>query len=218
MRTAVRDADAPATAVRAALNHLALADSWGVLDADGLAPADLASTSATVVDLSGLDRAPASAVVRAVAEGLYHARVEGAVDRLPWLLLDEAHAFTDGVAAGALRRILTCGRAPGVSLALATQRPSALPAVAVSQSDLLVAHRLTSERDLDALARARPTYLDTALAEQLPTGAGDVVVVDDATETVHAARVRRRHTPHGGDSPSVSEIRGDDSPADHSDL
>ena len=205
----VRESDAPKSARRAASNHLALAESWGVFDADGLAPADLASSAATVVDVSALDRAPANAVLRSVATGLYRARVEERIDRLPWLLVDEAHAFFDGVAASALRRLLTRGRAPGVSLVLATQRPSAVPAVAISQSDLLVAHRLTSRADLDALERVQPTYLDTALTEQLPTDPGDVMVVDDATETVHAARVRERHTPHGGDSPRASDSHGD---------
>jgi hypothetical protein len=32
------------------------------------------------------------------------------------------------------------------------------------------------------------------------------VVVDDTTETVHAVTVRRRTTPHGGDSPSASDV------------
>jgi DNA helicase HerA-like ATPase len=196
--------DAPRADRRAAVNHLSLAASWGVFDADGLSARDLANGEATVLDVSGLDTAPMNAVVRGVAEALYRARVDATIDRLPWLLVDEAHTFFDGVAGPALDRILTRGRAPGVSLALATQRPSAIPDVAVSQADLFVSHRLTAQTDLDALARARPTYMDESLDEQLPTAPGDVVVVDDATETVHSARVRQRVTPHGGASPSVS--------------
>jgi hypothetical protein len=109
------------------------------------------------------------------------------------------------VGEAALETILTRGRAPGVSLALATQRPSAVSAVAVSQSDLLVAHRLTAEADLSALAAARPTYLEGTLRERLPAEAGAAVVVDDATETVHAVAVRERATPHGGGSPTASD-------------
>jgi hypothetical protein len=96
-----------------------------------------------------------------------------------------------------------------VSLVAATQRPSAVPAVAVSQSDVLVAHRLTSRADLDALERIRPTYMDGTLLERLPEDVGDVVVIDDATESVHAAHVRQRHTPHDGESPRASELAGD---------
>jgi len=121
----------------------------------------------TVLDLAGVPEAAAAAVVRAVARGLYDARIDGDLDRLPWLLVDEAHAFFGGVADPALRTLLTRGRAPGVSLVCATQRPGALPSVAVSQSDLLVAHRLTAERDLDRLAaEAEATYLAGDLASR----------------------------------------------------
>jgi hypothetical protein len=186
---------------RAAANHLRLAASWGAFAPDGLSAGDLASGAATVLDLSDLAPAAASAVVAAAATGLYEARVGERVDRLPWLLVDEAHAFFDGVAAAALRRVVTRGRAPGVSLVAATQRPSALPAVAVSQADLLVVHRLTAESDLDALAAARPTYLDDGFRGRLPTARGAALVVDDATESVHGVRVRARDTPHRGESP-----------------
>ena len=207
MRDHVADSDAPPAQRRAATNHLSLAASWDVFDADGLTARALADDELTVVDLSGLDATPMNAVARGIGETLYRARVEERIDRLPWFLVDEAHSFFDGVAAPTLRRILTRGRAPGVSLVLATQRPSAVPAVAVSQSDLLVSHRLTSGADIDALARAQQTYMDATLAERLPTATGDVLVVDDATETVHAATVRERATPHGGDSPSVRQQR-----------
>ncbi|WP_436907430.1 ATP-binding protein [Halosimplex marinum] len=206
MRGHVEAADAPSVDRRAAVNHLDLADSWGIFDPEGLSAADLAGGAVTVVDVSGIDAAPMNAVVRGIGEALYRARVNGTVARLPWYVIDEAHAFFGGVGEAALGTILTRGRAPGVSLVLATQRPSAVSAVAVSQSDLVVAHRLTSEADLDALEAARPTYMSNSLTERLPTSPGEAVVVDDATETVHAATVRRRDTPHGGDSPSAGDV------------
>ncbi|NHN61188.1 MULTISPECIES: ATP-binding protein [Halorussus] len=230
MREFVADADTKADRAtrRAADNHLALAESWGVFAPDAPTAADLlaspvdAGTSAgTVLDLSGLDPGPANAVLRAVAAGLYDHCVDGRPPRLPWLLLDEAHAFfaagagrgsvgsatTRNVAAPALRRALTRGRQPGLSLVAATQRPSALPPVAVSQADLLLAHRLTSRADLDALAAARPTYLGS-FEDRLPDAPGEVLLVDDATESVHAVSVRERQTPHGGGSPSAHERTG----------
>jgi len=201
------EADAPADARRAAENHLRLAASWEVFDADAPPVAALADDgSPTVVDLAGVPDAAAAAVVRAVARGLYDARIDGTLDRLPWLLVDEAHAFFGGVADPALRTLMTRGRAPGVSLVCATQRPGALPSVAVSQSDLLVCHRLTAERDVARLAEAEATYLAGDLAERLPTGTGEALVVDDATETAHTVRVRERRTPHGGESPRASDV------------
>ncbi|WP_135827735.1 ATP-binding protein [Halorussus halobius] len=230
MRSFVADADTKAERAtrRAADNHLALAESWDAFAPDGLAPAALldspsaAGTSAgTVLDLSGLDARPANAVLRGVAAGLYDHCVCERPDWLPWLLVDEAHAFfgdaaergSRNVAAPALRTAVTRGRQPGLSLVAATQRPSALPAVAVSQADLLAAHRLTSRADLDALASARPTYLAASFEERLPDAPGEVLLVDDATESVHAVRVRERETPHGGASPRASDRRTEvDSP------
>ncbi|MFC7213638.1 ATP-binding protein [Saliphagus sp. GCM10025334] len=206
MAERIEAADAPRADRRAASNHLELADAWGVFDPDGLAAADLAGPDATVLDVSGLADAPMNAVARGVAEALYRARVDGTIDRLPWLLLDEAHTFFDGVARPALETILTRGRAPGVSLVAATQRPSAVPAVGISQSDIVVSHRLTARADLEALETARPAYVSGSLADRLPERPGEVVVIDDATETIHVAQVRRRETPHGGDSPRASEM------------
>lgn len=206
----VENSDAPVTDRRAAINHLTLADSWGVFDAGGIDATELSGDEITVVDVSELDTAPMNAVVRSIAEGLYRARIEGRTGRLPWLLVDEAHAFFDGMARPALETLLTRGRAPGVSFVAATQRPGVLPAVAISQSDLLFAHRLTAHSDLEALEATRPTYMQSSLTERLPTEPGEVVIVDDATETVHSARIRTRDTPHGGDSPRASRMGGEE--------
>jgi len=201
MRAFVDDAAAERATRRAVENHLSLAADWGVFGGDGLG---LLDGPVSVLDVAGLDRAPANVVVRAVAERLYDARVEEE-GPLPWLLVDEAHVFFDGVAASGLRTLLTRGRGPGVSLVLATQRPSAVPEVVPSQSDLLFVHRLTGRPDRAAVERARPTYANDPIADRTPARPGEVTVVDDATEAVHAARVRERDTPHEGESPSVRD-------------
>lgn len=206
MRRHVEDSNAPQTARRAATNHISLAEAWGVFDPDGLDAAALASSEISVIDVSGMDTAPMNAVCRGIGEALYSARVDEQINRLPWVLIDEAHTFFGGVAQDALHTILTRGRAPGVSIVLATQRPSAVSETAISQSDVLISHRLTAEADLEALDRAQPTYMAASLDDRLPTEPGDVVVIDDATETVHAAQIRDRDTPHGGGSPSASEM------------
>lgn len=209
MRDTVRETDAADADRRAAINHIDLADAWGVFDPDGLSADTLGTHAATVVDVSGLDPAPKNAVARAVARSLYRGRVDGHLQRLPWLLVDEAHTFFAGVAGATLETILTQGRAPGVSLVAATQRPGAVSDVAVSQSDLLVSHRLTAGADLAALREAQPTYVNASLTERMPTETGEVLVVDDTTETTHTARIRSRETPHGGDSPRVSDLTAD---------
>ena len=211
----VASSDASQSSKRVARNHLERATAWDVFDPAGLSPARLADGPVTVLDVSGLNRAAANAVLAGVATGLYRARLEGRVGRLPWLLVDEAHVFFDGIAARPLETLLTRGRAPGVSLVAATQRPGVVPPVAVSQSDILVAHRLTARADVQALAETQPTYMDESLTARMPTEPGEVVVVDDATETVHTATVRDRDTPHGGESPSASDVdtSGSEAPA-----
>ncbi|WP_299334152.1 ATP-binding protein [Haloplanus sp.] len=193
---------------RAARNHLALADSWDVFDADALDAAALLSGEATVLDCSSLDDRAASVLIHAVASGLYAACVDGRPSRLPWVFLDESHTAFDGVASAALETLLTRGRTPGVSLVAATQRPDALPATAVSQADLLIAHRLTAADDVAALSAAAPTYLEGRLRDRLPATPGEAVVVDDTTESVHGVRIRDRETPHGGTDPRASERAG----------
>jgi len=209
MRSWVADADAAASTVRAAANYLALAASWDIFDDTGIEMQTLCSDSLTVLDMSGLASRPAGAVLAAVATALYDARIAEQTSRLPWLLVDEAHVFTDGVARRPLRRLVTRGRQPGVSCVLATQRPSAVPATTISQTDLLVAHRLTSMADINALQAAQPTYLDGDFVARLPETTGDALVVDDGTESVHHVTVRERRTPHGGKTPRASDFAAD---------
>ncbi|MFC7204763.1 ATP-binding protein [Haloferax namakaokahaiae] len=206
MQAFVADADVTADTRRAAANHLALADSWGVFDADGLDPVSLCTPGPDVLDLSGLDSEPARAVTRVVARGLYEAKVADEAETIPWLLIDEAHAFTDEIAAPAIETVLTRGRTPGVGIVLATQRPSALPDAAVSQADLRIIHRLTAGPDISAMATADPTYLDGALTARLPRERGCALVVDDSTESVHEVRVRDRRTRDDGSTPRASDF------------
>ena len=70
-----------------------------------------------------------------------------------WVLLDEAHvlAGTDesSVAKDALIRYAKEGRNHGMSLAVATQQPSALDTRLMSQAETLIMHQLTSPKDAE---------------------------------------------------------------------
>jgi hypothetical protein len=206
MREHVAEAGSNGAARRAAANHLRLAASWGSFAPDGLDARELVASDVTVLDCAAQPPGARAAVVHAVARALYAARVADRLDSLPWLFVDEAHVAFDGVAAPALETLLTRGRAPGVSLVCATQRPGVLPPVVASQADLLVAHRLTAERDVAALAACEATYVGGSLRDRLPTARGEALVVDDRTESVHVVRVRERETPHEGSSPRASAI------------
>jgi hypothetical protein len=191
---------------RVAAVHLQRARRWDVFDPDGFQPAALIDQPGPVVVGCGeLSEPAANAVTRVLARGCYDHCLAGDADRLPWLLVDEAHVRFDGVAGPALDRLFTRGRSPGVSVVCATQRPAALPATAVSQADLLVAHALTSEADVSALAATRPTYLGGNFRTRLPDERGVALVVDDTSEAAHTVRIRERRTPHGGATPRASE-------------
>ncbi len=202
MFEAVDSAEVPTAVARAVRNHLRLAETWEVFDPDGLDADRLFDPALTILDATALSDEALGIVTAAVARTLYETAAAESIPRLPWLLIDEAQAVIDGIAGRPLRTILTRGRHPGVSLVLATQRPAALPAVAISQADLMLSHRLTATADIDALAAARPTFLDESIAERLPDGVGEAVVVDDTTESAVTVQVRERRTPHGGDSGS----------------
>ncbi len=205
MRTLLAQATVPDATRRAVANHLSLAASWGIFDPDGTDLTRLASTDTSVIDCAGLSETALNALGYAIADGLYAARVEDQITRLPWLLIDEAHALFAGAAEPALRRVITRGRQPGVSLVLATQRPSALPTVATSQADLILSHRLTASADRQRLEAIAPAYMGGSFAGRMPEHPGDVLLVDDVTERVHHVSIRERQTPHGGDSPKASQ-------------
>lgn len=212
MLAAIADATVDTSTARAAHNHLETARRWSVFNHEGITAPDLLETDLSVIDLGDLPTEPANAVVRTLLDDLYTTLRADQTAPLPWVFLDEAHAFFDGIARRGLRRLLTRGRHPGISTVLATQRPAALPAVAISQADLVLAHRLTADADLDALERIRPTYLTDSLRDRRPDTTGQATVVDDRTEVARAITVRDRQTPDAGASPTATDRTTDDTP------
>lgn len=200
----IADADAPTGAKRAATNHIRLAEEWDIFDPDGIDGVELLDETLLVLDLSGHDDGPSNAILRAICDGLYEAAITTENAPLQWMIVDEAHVFFDGVAGRGLRQVFTRGRQPGLSLLAATQRPDALPPVAISQADLIVAHRLTAATDVDSLSATKQTYHHHDLAERLPDATGDAVVLDDTAESMHTVSIRDRQTPHRGGTPRAT--------------
>lgn len=138
---------------------------------------------------------------------------EPATDCIPmvWLFIDEAHLFLPGngetPASGVLvNEWLRQGRQPGLSIILATQRPGALHPDVISQSDVIICHRITAQDDISALETVRPTYMRDGIGDSLKKlGAekGAALIVDDNSESSHIVRMRPRKSWHGGDEPSA---------------
>ncbi len=127
---------------------------------------------------------------------------------LVWLAIDEAHELLpkEGktAASDALITIVREGRQPGISLILASQQPGKIHTDVMTQSDTVLAHRLTARMDVEALQQLTQSYMATGLAEQidhLPRLKGAAVIFDDANERIFPVQMRPRTTWHGGSSP-----------------
>lgn len=127
-----------------------------------------------------------------------------------WIMIDEAHEFLpkDGqtAASSALITLLREGRQPGVALVLATQQPGKIHTDAMTQSDIILAHRLTAKIDTDALGSLLQNYLRTSLDQalsDLPKVAGACLAVDDVNERIYPVRIRPRFSWHGGGAPKI---------------
>lgn len=132
---------------------------------------------------------------------------------LVWLLLDEAHEFLpkEGKtpATDALIQLLREGRQPGISLVLATQQPGAIHTDVMTQSDIVISHRVTSRPDIEALNLIMQTYLledVKGYMNGLPALKGSAILLDDNSERIYPMRVRPRFTWHGGEAPTAVKI------------
>lgn len=143
-------------------------------------------------------------------EVLYTQPESNEEEPLIWLLIDEAHEFLprEGKVASsdALITILREGRQPGLSLVLATQQPGKIHTDVMTQSNIVISHRITAKLDTEALGTLTQSYmrgdLDKFLGE-LPRVKGAAIVLDDANEKLFPIRVRPRQTWHGGSDPEM---------------
>ena len=214
----------------AAENYLRAVKSWGLFSKEGTPLPELISGGrTTILDVSTLENENVCAAAVSILAGrLYAERLEArriyekkqmgemTEDKefpMVWLFIDEAHIFvpakTESLASEVLiNRCLRQGRQPGLSLVLATQRPASLHPDVVSQSDLLICHRLTSSDDILALETSRPLYMQESLRaylKKMGSERGAALIVDDHSESVHMVRIRPRRSWHGGGEPSALE-------------
>ncbi len=135
---------------------------------------------------------------------------------LIWLVVDEAHEFLpksgSTPASNSLITVLREGRQPGISLVLASQQPGQIHTDVMTQSDIVIAHRLTAKIDVDSLGTLMQSYMREGLdksLDDLPRVKGAALLFDDTNERLYPIRVRPRATWHGGSSPSlIAETKG----------
>jgi DNA helicase HerA-like ATPase len=132
-----------------------------------------------------------------------------------WILIDEAHEFLpkdvrDKTAAtDPLVQILREGRQPGITLVLATQQPGQIHKDVMTQSDIVLSHRVTASFDIEALNMIMQNYTTGGISSylnNLPRLKGSAIVLDDNSERIYPMRVRPRFTWHGGEAPTAINV------------
>lgn len=149
--------------------------------------------------------------IDAVSKGLdFLSGIEKKEHPLVWIFIDEGHEFLplEGktVATDALIQLLREGRQPGISLVLATQQPGQIHRDVMTQSDIVIAHRVTSKPDVEALNYIMQSYILESIKKQmddLPSLKGSAIILDDNSERIYPMRIRPRFTWHGGEAPTA---------------
>jgi DNA helicase HerA-like ATPase len=132
---------------------------------------------------------------------------------LIWLFIDEAHEFLpkEGKtpATDALVQLLREGRQPGISMVMATQQPGKIHSDAMTQSDIVISHRVTSKQDVEALNEIMQSYVLEGIKKQidnLPPEKGSAIILDDNSERIYPIQVRPKFTWHGGEAPTAIKV------------
>jgi uncharacterized protein len=136
--------------------------------------------------------------------------VSGREVPIVWIFIDEAHEFlpkdseAKTPASDALIQLLREGRQPGISLVLATQQPGKIHTDAMTQSDIVISHRVTADWDVKALNQIMQSYVYEGIKAKmnaLPRLKGSAIILDDNSERIYSMRVRPKFTWHGGEAP-----------------
>lgn len=137
---------------------------------------------------------------------------------LIYMMIDEAHLFLPKDKKTLSSEVLTdwvkLGRHPGLSLVMATQEPSAIHESAIRQSDIIMSHNLTSHDDIEALEKARQSYMSDgkdikSRVSQMENRRGLAIIFDDKTRSMEMCMVRPRRSLHTGMDASALPIESE---------
>ena len=214
------DEDSDKSMRQGMISRMLMVKSWNLIEKEGTKISELATPGMiTVVDVSSYRQTVGAEgvkdiVVALIGKKLFEQRMlfrkeeemkliteNKRTSKMPivWMLIDEAHMFMpkdeENIALPVLLEWVRVGRQPGLGLILATQRPEKLHPDAISQCDLFISHRMTSQPDIAAVGALRPTYMSTDLNKlyaEMPKQKGYALVIDDNTERVWMIKTRPR--------------------------
>ncbi len=217
----------------AAENRFLAAEKWGLFSDKGTAIKDIISTGkVSILDVSCYTGVYGmwgirSLVIGLIARKLFNERMivrkkeemdkikgeflEEKKSEMPivWILIDEAHEFIGKertAATDSLIQVIREGRQPGISLILATQQPGEMHKDVITQSDIIISHRITARVDIEALNNMMQTYLVGDIQKylnNLPDLKGGAVILDDNSERMYPVQIRPKYTWHGGETPTI---------------
>lgn len=171
----------------------------------------------SVLDFSGVPGEATDLAVGLILQMLFElsvrSRTNGIGRKRPVLVvLEEAHRYlgdsaTTRVARESANRIAREGRKYGIGLLLVTQRPSELPATALSQVGTIVALRLTNGTDQSTVKAALPDAV-AGLADALPAlRTGEAIVAGEAVTLPCRVQVTLPTPRPEADDPSLKSWR-----------
>lgn len=141
--------------------------------------------------------------------------IEGGLPR-GWIIIDEAHNYVPAMgiipSRDPLRTYVNEGRNIGLSIAVATQNPSALDASIRRNADILIAHPMSMRSDLQAAEAMVNTFVPDSFSHERGTpqssrvferlvrslNTGYAVISTDQANRIFVAKIRPRITVHGG--------------------
>ncbi len=210
------------TTRRALIARLSGADDWGIFDKEGTKLTDLSRRGmVSVIDVSFLGDNVRALVVGIIARNLLNTRkmvsrheatgnLKNIFGNIPvtWLMIDEAHILVPAsgqktAATDSIIEYVRQGRQPGCSLVLATQQPSAIDSRVLSQTDILICHKLVYDDDIKAVIRRMPSempakYKDPRFIKSLPVGMTIIGDKQEQTSRAFLAQIRPRISQHEG--------------------
>ncbi len=76
----------------------------------------------------------------------------------------------------------------------------------MTQADIVLSHKLTSDMDVAALNSIMQNYVLEGIKQKmntLPKQKGSAILLDDNSERIYQIKIRPRFTWHGGEAPSA---------------
>ena len=230
IRKIKNDSNSDSDTKKALENMLTVANQWGLFGTQGIDIEKIVSPGqVSVIDVSRLRSTEAWSVrnllVGIIARKIYQKRVlERRMEEMAkmkktkskesspviWLVIDEAHNFVpsefETASSEPILTIAKQGREPGVGLIVITQMPNKINQDILSQTDIVISHRLTSKSDLGALHSVMQSYVSEDLwkyLDALPRWPGAAIILDDNLEKIFTLEVRPRFSWHSGGTAGV---------------